>query len=94
LELLSKSRVGEAISVAPVATKIWVQIGAFGSEQRANDVFSKVGSIGSGGVSMVNRLGKRLYRVRLGPVDEVAMADSMLQKVFNIGFSGARIVVD
>jgi cell division protein FtsN len=45
-------------------------------------------------VSMVNRLGKRLYRVRLGPVDEAAIADSMLQKVFNIGFSGARIVVD
>ncbi|MDC1408937.1 septal ring lytic transglycosylase RlpA family protein, partial [Candidatus Puniceispirillum sp.] len=40
LELLSQSRVGEVISVAPVATKIWVQIGAFGSEQRANDVFS------------------------------------------------------
>ena len=57
-------------------------------------MFSKVGSFGSGGVSMVNRLGKRFYRVRLGPVDEVAMADSMLQKVFNIGFSGARIVVD
>ena len=94
LELLSQSRVGEVISVAPVATKIWVQIGAFGSEQRANDVFSKVESVGSGGVSMVSRLGKRLYRVRLGPVDEVAMADSMLQKVFNIGFSGARIVVD
>ncbi|MDC1169658.1 septal ring lytic transglycosylase RlpA family protein, partial [bacterium] len=39
LELLSQSRVGEVISVAPVATKIWVQIGAFGSEQRANGVF-------------------------------------------------------
>jgi rare lipoprotein A len=94
LELLSQSRVGQVISVAPVATKIWVQIGAFGSQERANDVFSKVGSVGSGGVSMVNRLGKRLYRVRLGPVDDVAMADSMLQKVFNIGFTGARIVVD
>ena len=94
LELLSQSRVGEVISVAPVATKIWVQIGAFGSEQRANDVFSKVGSVGSGGVSMVNRRGKRLYRVRLGPLEEVEIADTMLQKVFNIGFSGARIVVD
>jgi rare lipoprotein A len=94
LELLSQSRIGEVISVAPVATKIWVQVGAFGSEQRANDVFLRVGSVGSGGVSMVNRLGKQLFRVRLGPVDEVAMADSMLQKVFNIGFSGARIVVD
>ena len=94
LELLSQSRVGEVIAVAPVATKIWVQIGAFGSEQRANNVFSKVGSVSSGGVSMVNRLGKRFYRVRLGPVDDVAIADSMLQKVFNIGFTGARIVVD
>ncbi|MDP4925495.1 MAG: SPOR domain-containing protein, partial [Alphaproteobacteria bacterium] len=94
LELLSQSRVGNVISVVPVATKIWVQIGAFGSEDRANNVLSKVGSVGSGEVSMVNRLGKRLYRVRLGPLDEVAMADSMLQRVFNIGFSGAQIVVD
>ena len=29
LELLSQSRVGKVISVAPVETKIWVQVGAF-----------------------------------------------------------------
>ena len=32
LDLLSQSRVGEVMSVAPVTTQIWVQVGAFHSE--------------------------------------------------------------
>ena len=43
---------------------------------------------------MVNHLGKKLYRVRLGPMADVAMADFMLEKIVNTGFTGARIVVD
>jgi len=94
LDLLSQSRVGEVISVAPVETQIWVQVGAFHAETSANAVLKKVGVIGAGEVSSVNRLGKTLYRVRLGPVADVAAADSLLDKVVNIGFGGARIVVD
>ena len=45
-------------------------------------------------MSTVNHLGKKLYRVRLGPMVDVAMADSTLEKVVNTGFTGARIVVD
>ena len=80
--------------MAPVATKIWVQVGAFHAETSANAVFSKVKGVGAGEVSTVNHLGKTLYRVRLGPVDDVAMADSLLEKIINTGFTGARIVVD
>ena len=94
LDLLSQSRVGEVISVAPVETQIWVQVGAFHAETSANAVLKKVAVVGAGEVSSVNRLGKTLYRVRLGPVADVAAADSLLDKVVNIGFGGARIVVD
>ena len=94
LDLISQSRVGEVINVAPVVTQIWVQVGAFHAETSANAVLQKVQSIGVGEVSMVNRLGKTFYRVRLGPVDNVAAADNLLDKVVNTGFSGARIVVD
>jgi rare lipoprotein A len=94
LDLLSQSRVGEVISVAPVETQIWVQVGAFHAETSATAVLKKVGGIGTGEVSSVNRLGKTLYRVRLGPVADVDAADSLLDKVVNIGFGGARIVVD
>jgi rare lipoprotein A len=94
LDLISQSRVGEVINVAPVATQIWVQVGAFHAETSARAVLGKVQAIGAGEVSTVNKLGKTLYRVRLGPVQDVAAADSLLDKVVNTGFSGARIVVD
>ena len=94
MELLSQSRVGKVISVAPVETKIWIQVGAFHAKTSATAVLSKIKEIGPGEVSTVNHLGKQLYRVRLGPMDDVAMADLMLEKVVNTGFTGARIVVD
>jgi rare lipoprotein A len=94
LDLLSQSRVGEVITVAPVSTKIWVQVGAFYAETSANTVFAKLKGLGNGDVSAVNQQGKTLYRVRLGPVDNVEMADDLLEKVINTGFAGARIVVD
>ena len=94
LELLSQSRVGKVISVAPIETKIWVQVGAFRVKTSAATVLSKIKGVGPGEVSTFNHLGKRLYRVRLGPFDDVATADSMLEKIVNTGFTGARIVVD
>ena len=94
LELLSQSRVGRVISVSPVETKIWVQVGAFHAKTSATAVLSKIKEVGPGEVSAVNHLGKKLYRVRLGPMVDVAMADSTLEKIVNTGFTGARIVVD
>jgi rare lipoprotein A len=94
LELLSQSRVGNVISVAPVMTKIWIQVGAFHANASAMTVLSKIKGVGPGEVSTVNHRGKTLYRVRLGPLDDVAKADTVLEKVINTGFTGARIVVD
>ena len=94
LELLSQSRVGKVISVAPVETKIWVQVGAFHARTSATAVLSKIKEVGPGEVSPVNHLGRKLYRVRLGPMADVTMADSILEKIVNTGFTGARIVVD
>jgi len=94
LELLSQSRVGKVISVSPVETKIWIQVGAFHVKTSATAVLSKIKEVGPGEVSTVNHLGKKLYRVRLGPMADVEMADSMLDKIVNTGFTGARIVVD
>ena len=94
LDLIAQSKVGEVITVAPVETQIWIQVGAFHAETSANAVLKKVAAVGKGQVSSVNRLGKKLYRVRIGPLGDVSAADQMLDKVVNTGFSGARIVVD
>ena len=94
IELLANARVGEVIEVAPITTNIWVQIGAFHAESNASNVLAKVSSIGDGVVSSVDKAGQTLYRVRLGPIGEVKTADKLLDGVVNMGFTGARIIVD
>ena len=94
LDLLSQSRVGEVMSVAPVTTQIWVQVGAFHSESSAASVLAQVETLGNGEISSLLKAGQTLHRVRLGPVQTVGEADKLLDGVMNIGFSGARIIVD
>ena len=94
LDLLSQSRVGEVITVPPVITQIWVQVGAFHSESSASAVLSQLETMGNGEISSLLKAGQTLHRVRLGPVQTVSEADKLLNGVMNIGFSGARIVVD
>ncbi len=94
LDLLSQSRVGEVMTVAPVTTQIWVQVGAFHSESSAASVLAQVETVGNGEVSSMSKAGQTLHRVRLGPVQTVSEADKLLDGVVKIGFSGARIIVD
>ena len=94
LDLLSQSRVGEVITMPPVITQIWVQVGAFHSESSAASVLEQLKTMGNGEISSLLKAGQTLHRVRLGPVKTVSEADKLLNGVINIGFSGARIVVD
>ena len=94
LELLSQNRIGEVIQTAPVETEIWVQIGAFHSEENAKAVLNRLSSVGKGQVIPALRDGQTLYRSRLGPVSTVEKADALLDDVMKQGFNGARIVVD
>ena len=94
LELFTQSRVGELITVAPVSTQIWVQVGAFHSESSAVSVLSQAKIIGKGEISSISHNVQTLHRVRLGPAQNVSEADKLLDGIVNIGFSGARIIVD
>ena len=94
LELLARSRVGEVITVAPIETQIWVQVGAFYAEANASNVLAKVEDVGAGQVSPVDVSGQTLHRVRICPLNSVEAADRALDGVIGLGFSGARIVVD
>ena len=94
LDLLAQNRVGEVIQTQPVETEIWVQIGAFHSEENAKAVLDRLSSVGRGQVTPALRDGQTLYRSRLGPVASVLQADKLLDDVMKQGFNGARIVVD
>jgi rare lipoprotein A len=94
IDLLSNAHVGEVINVPPIETSIWVQVGAFHSETNAVNVLSRIERVSAGQVSRVNLDGQVLHRVRLGPVSAVGEADRLLSAVFDLGFKGARIIVD
>ena len=94
LELLARSRVGEVITVAPIRTQLWVQVGAFYAQANASNVLAKIEAVGTGQVSPVDVSGQTLHRVRIGPLISVEAADRALDGVIGLGFSGARIIVD
>jgi len=94
IDLLSNAHVGEVINVPPIETSIWVQVGAFHSETNAVNVLNRIETVSAGQVSRINLDGQVLHRVRLGPVNEVDEADRLLSAVFDLGFKGARIIVD
>ncbi len=83
------------VKTVPVATThIYIQAGAFGRSENAARLKQRLDGIGNVQVTSTRVNGSEVYRVRLGPVDTVDQADSLLNKVINSGVSEAKIVVD
>ena len=94
VELLTQARKGLVLQTEPVATQIWVQIGAFHSETNAQNMLEKMKSLSEGRISEGQKDGKRLYRVQLGPAQTVQSADALLRRALQQGYNGANIIVD
>ena len=88
------AKVGELAQVPVSPTRIFVQAGAFSDQGNAEKVKSKLSTIGSVSVSSIPVGGRSLYRVRLGPLDNVADADRLLSEVVQAGYGEARTVVE
>jgi len=76
----------------PVATHLYVQAGAFATYQNAQRLQVRLGA--GLKISSVSQNGQTLYRVRLGPFDELGEADRALARLSGLGSNDARIVVD
>ena len=76
----------------PAVTHLYVQVGAFSTLENARRIQSRLGSGLT--ISTIERNGQKLYRVRLGPFDQVADADQALSRLTGQGSNDARIVVD
>jgi rare lipoprotein A len=83
---------GVVTQVPPVPTRLYVQAGAFTTYQNAARLVRKLGS--GLQISSVARGGQTIYRVRLGPFDDIGDADSALARVTSAGSNDAKIVVD
>ncbi len=78
----------------PAVTHIYVQAGAFSVYGNARRLRDRLASAGNLVISSIDRQGRRLYRVRIGPFDNVNAADAALARLLGLGNNDAKIVVD
>ena len=78
----------------PAVTHLYIQAGAFGSIDNANRLKTRLSGAGTVFVSEIKRNGLKLYRVRMGPFDELSEADAALAALVKLGSNDAQIVVD
>ncbi len=75
-------------------THLYIQAGAFGSIANAERLRERLSGAGQLNISSIDRNGQRLYRVRMGPFDDLKLADAALARVSAAGGTDAQIVVD
>ena len=75
-------------------TRIYVQAGAFTMPDNATRLRSKLDRIATAAITPVMINGQQFYRVRLGPVQTVEQADTVLAQVIAGGAVGAKVVVE
>jgi rare lipoprotein A len=73
---------------------IYIQAGAFGVAENAQRLQTKLAGVGKTDISQAIVDGKTFYRVRVGPVANVDLADRLLARVVAAGANGAKIVVN
>jgi len=75
--------------------QIYVQVGAFGTQDNVTRVRAKLASLGQPATVTPTTSGKqKLQRVRVGPLDSVDRADAVLNQILQAGLTDAKIVVD
>lgn len=73
--------------------RIYIQAGAFAQKENANRMKQSLSKIATASVSEISVKGKKLFRVRLGPLKDVKEADRVLAKVLPQS-DKARITVE
>ncbi len=78
----------------PVATRLYVQVGAFTRPENAARLQSELSGFGQSHVHAIEVDGRRFYRVRVGPIETIGNADWVLGQVIQAGYPQAQLVVD
>jgi len=87
-------RLPETVRVVPVrSTMLWIEAGNFGQASYARQRAAQLSGTGAR-VGIVPGSGQTRYTVRIGPIDNVAEADSLMEQVVRDGVSDAKVVVE
>jgi len=83
------------VEILPVSpTGIYIQTGAFSKLENALRMRDRVYGLGPTLISRFFVGGAPIYRVRIGPLQSVAMTDTTLSRVTGAGIEDARVVVE
>ena len=85
-----------AISVSAKGPQVYVQVGAFGERENANQLKNQLSSLNIGEVtiSSVVKNAKQLHRVRIGPLATVRSADDTVAELNAMGMNNHRVVIE
>lgn len=83
----------------PVNTPVsnfYIQVGAYSQLANAQRMYDKLGALGSDRLLLnettVN--GRQIYRVRIGPLDDVTLADQIVSRLGSLGIHEHQITTD
>jgi rare lipoprotein A len=84
------------ISTVPVPRALFIQAGAFSDPMNAERLLEKLRGGGYGHVFVRDNeiQGRRMYRVRIGPVPDVAEFDRIVAALERVGISDAHLALD
>lgn len=73
---------------------IYVQVGAYSQIGSASRVMTSVGHLGDAGMESIVLNGRKLYRVRVGPLHTSTTANAALNQILKLGHNTAKVVFD
>src|SRR5580693_7922825 len=90
------SDVNGAVSTVPVPRALFIQAGAFSDPNNAERLMQKLRGGGYGKVFVRDDdiAGRRMYRVRIGPVPNVAEFDRIVAALERAGINDAHLALD
>ena len=88
--------VAGAVSTVPVPRALFIQAGAFSDPKNADRLMEKLRGGGYGKVFVRDNeiAGRRMYRVRIGPVQGVAEFDRIVAALERVGVNDAHLALD
>ena len=88
--------VADATIVSASGPKVFVQVGAFGQRENANQLVNQLNTLNLGEVSIssVIKNSQQLHRVRIGPMKTVESADQTVAQLNAMGMKDHRVVIE
>ena len=86
----------DANSVAEANPQVFIQVGAFGERENANQLVNQLSALNLGEVSVssIIKNSQQLHRVRIGPLSTIELADKTVAQLTSMGMNDHRVVIE